>query len=1166
MSVLPNNEETVREYLLGRISDEATLEAVENLLFSDQEFCAQVELAEEDLINDYVMGRLNTDEAENFRATFPGNRERHFKVKLTEGLREQALARKLKSDEGKPSFFASAIAFLRQPKYAIAFAVLVVAGVTLLLYFNRQPRTDDLAELRRIYEQSRPTQSRISAFAYAPLSQLRGPLDAREENRLRRIENNLIDATEKDSNARSHHALGVFRLTQQKYPEAIKEFETALKFAPNDAQIHNDLGVAHFELAKSVDREKKYPELARSLEEFTKATQLDPNLLEALFNKSLTYQELETPREAKESWNLYLQKDPSSPWANEARKNLVQLEAQSSVKEPDQILSDFLTAFRNNDDASAQKIHNQTKGPLNIATVPLQLARRYLAARQKGHQANAKEYIEALRYIGEFEQAKNGDSFFFELANFYASVDARQLKGLSQAHDALAGGQELRNGSLAISQFEKSRDLFTRLGDSCDAAVAESWAAQYLNDVGRIAEGRSRLAHLMSTAESKSFMVLLPPAYYWLGMGDYNQRLFSESGVNLLTALGLAQITNNDFEVEYVQHALAVNYSELGEIETSLRYAGPLLGRGELYYQNPVQDWRNKGVLADLALKLECFATALALGRERLAMAREPWAPRNLINDSFRLLIEVATASKDFSAALEYASQSMQEALAGGDKPESTRKIAEIYYLQADVNRQLKNYREALSGFDKALELYQRLPEVTDSLYKVHRGKLFCFQQLNWQDAFSSELQIVFKFSELYRATIREDASRQTFFASEQDVFDAATANFLSQRDSQNAFASSEASRARSLLDFVESDKSIAQVEKSFGPVAQPLSLTEIRARLPEQVQLVQYAVLPDKLVIWTVSKTRFDLLERQITATELQHKIDSYQELLSGRNSPAEIKQAAEDLYKLLVPADLVSDKQLCLVPDKSLHQLAFATLVAPNGNYLLQSYALSYSPSASVLVLASENARQREEREESVLSVGNPDFDRQENLKLPDLKDAESEAKTIAADYSKSQTFLGAYATKETFLKNLAGVEVIHFAGHFLANRRSPANSKLLLAGGELRAAELGSYKLPIAKLVVLSACETGFEYYNKSEGAIGIARTWLALGAPIVVASQWKVDSETTKDLMIAFHRNRKQKRMTSAESLRQAQLELLSRDQTKAPHYWAAFALFGGYTNY
>jgi CHAT domain-containing protein len=266
-------------------------------------------------------------------------------------------------------------------------------------------------------------------------------------------------------------------------------------------------------------------------------------------------------------------------------------------------------------------------------------------------------------------------------------------------------------------------------------------------------------------------------------------------------------------------------------------------------------------------------------------------------------------------------------------------------------------------------------------------------------------------------------------------------------------------------------------------------------------------------------------------------------------------------------MPPGLDGNKQLCLVADKSLHQLAFASLVSPDGKYLLENFALFYAPSASVLVLASENAARKERAvNESVLSIGNPDFDREENPNLADLRDAETEAKTVAADYNNPQELLRSDATKEKFLGNFDKVEVVHFAGHFVANRRSPGNSKLLFAGGDLRSSELSTYKLPRARLVVLSACETGFERYDKSEGAIGIARIFLALGAPVVVASQWKVDSEPTKDLMIAFHRNRKQGLMRTAESLRQAQLEMLKRDETKAPFYWAAFSLFGGYANY
>jgi CHAT domain-containing protein len=50
------------------------------------------------------------------------------------------------------------------------------------------------------------------------------------------------------------------------------------------------------------------------------------------------------------------------------------------------------------------------------------------------------------------------------------------------------------------------------------------------------------------------------------------------------------------------------------------------------------------------------------------------------------------------------------------------------------------------------------------------------------------------------------------------------------------------------------------------------------------------------------------------------------------------------------------------------------------------------------------------------------------------------------------------------------------------------------------------------------------------------------------------------------MVAFHRNRRERGLTSAESLRRAQLELLGRPETKQPFYWAAFSAFGGYANY
>jgi CHAT domain-containing protein len=717
-----------------------------------------------------------------------------------------------------------------------------------------------------------------------------------------------------------------------------------------------------------------------------------------------------------------------------------------------------------------------------------------------------------------------------------------------------------------IPDFERSRDLFAQAGDVCEAAIAETWAVQYLPDIGKIADARPRLDALIADSQSRKFKVLLPPAYYWTAFCDFRQGRFSDSNKNFKTALRLAETGENAFEVHHVAEVLALDYSRLGELEPALFYASKMLSAKGIYYDNPGQSLRDLGTLADLSLKLNFFSTSLSLSSERLSIVREGDPQSSLVNDSLRHMAEAAAAGSDLTAALDYARESMQLALSRSDSQANTRTIAETYLLLAELKSKSRNCAIALNDYDQALETYRRLPEVTDRLYQIHKGKLFCFQQLDRHEDFAGELRTVLDLSETYRATIREDASRQAFFANEQDVFDAAAANAINEGDARRAFDFVEQSRARSLLDFVESDKPIAEVEKNFASVSHQLGLPEIQARLPEQVQLVQYAVLPEKLAIWVVSKTRFQFVEKPIAADELEKKIEDYQAAVISKAPASELKQAGKELYELLIPNDLAA-QQLCLVPDKSLHQLAFASLVSPNGKYLLEDFALFYAPSASVLVLTTENARQKDRlTSESLLSIGNPDFDRDENPNLPDLGSAAAEAKSIAGDYYGSVPMLGGEATKDRFLRDFTTANVIHFAGHFLANRQSPGNSKLLFAGGELRASELSTYKLPQAKLVVLSACETGFERYDKSEGAIGIARTFLALGAPLVVASQWKVDSEPTKDLMVAFHRNRKVNHLTSADSLRQAQLEVLRNGATQSPYYWAAFSLFGGYANY
>ena len=99
--------------------------------------------------------------------------------------------------------------------------------------------------------------------------------------------------------------------------------------------------------------------------------------------------------------------------------------------------------------------------------------------------------------------------------------------------------------------------------------------------------------------------------------------------------------------------------------------------------------------------------------------------------------------------------------------------------------------------------------------------------------------------------------------------------------------------------------------------------------------------------------------------------------------------------------------------------------------------------------------------------------------------------------------------------------------------------------------------------ADLVILSACDTARGKVGAGEGMIGLAWSLFVAGCPTTVVSQWKVETESNTELMVAFHKNlTSAKGQTSkAEALRQAALKLMKNKQYSHPFYWAPFVIIG-----
>jgi CHAT domain-containing protein len=368
--------------------------------------------------------------------------------------------------------------------------------------------------------------------------------------------------------------------------------------------------------------------------------------------------------------------------------------------------------------------------------------------------------------------------------------------------------------------------------------------------------------------------------------------------------------------------------------------------------------------------------------------------------------------------------------------------------------------------------------------------------------------------------------------------------------------------------------------EIKLSAATSPLSWKQVQQSLPAETQLLEYTVLDDRVIMWVVTRDFLKSADTKIARTELDQKVRDYLGV-TARNGSEALAQA-KDLYdKLVAPIGgyLNRNLQLTIVPDDSLNFLPFATLVSSNSNrYLIEDYTLETTPSASVFIASTENGTRKGPKiSERLLAVGNPSFDRGEFSNLSDLPGAKREVEAIAAAYGTSP-LVGEKATAARVKEGLKENDIVHLATHALPDEKSPLLSKLLLAAdrgeahhansGSLRASEVYELKLPRTRLVVLSACQTGIERSYRGEGAIGLARPFLSAGVPIVIASLWPVESEATANLMISFHKHRKQDHLSTVEALRRAQLETLHHLQSNSQtsYDWAAFIAIGGYAVY
>jgi CHAT domain-containing protein/tetratricopeptide (TPR) repeat protein len=387
------------------------------------------------------------------------------------------------------------------------------------------------------------------------------------------------------------------------------------------------------------------------------------------------------------------------------------------------------------------------------------------------------------------------------------------------------------------------------------------------------------------------------------------------------------------------------------------------------------------------------------------------------------------------------------------------------------------------------------------------------------------------------------------------------------------------------------------KVHRGEASIIKPEELTAL-LRDPSSA-LLEYVVADDQTYLFAITKAagrteaEVHVYTIPIKRTELAKQTESFRAQLAGRNLG--FRASARKLYDLLLkPAQelLLGKSKLVITPDDKLWELPFQALLNRNGRYVIESSSVSYVPSLTVLrEIEAPRDKHRpglprlkdETADYSLLALGNPTIGKEtieraaltmRDENFDPLPEAEKEVKALGQLYgsARSKVYIGADAREDRLKAEATQARVLHFATHGILNNASPMYSHLALAYGDtnedglLEAWEVMQLDLK-ADLAVLSACETARGRFGAGEGMIGLSWAMFIAGVPTTVVSQWKVESASTRDLMIGFHRQAltspaaRKSKTTKAEALRQAALKLMKNPATSHPFYWAGFVLVG-----
>ena len=1008
-------------------------------------------------------------------------------------------------------------------------AVVVLIGLCVVQGGRSLARHTTLQRAHRAANDPRIFNARLSGMDGSIAARIAARLPALQRSELLSVAADLQDYANDAAGDEAARLAGASHFLAANYKLAADAFATIR--AQNTADW-NDLAAAELAVALQNQRETH---LIAALAAADQAIALNPNFVEARFNRALATKMLGASPASAIQWNRYPRHDP---WARVARRHATQAK-------------DTRAAWRKHDLScvSAAELRQLTPQFPQLARLSAEsILLSSWAEAMHGNEREAHHQLELARAVAEVLQ-ESGESL---VADAVAAIDraagTRRLEKLIDGHLAYRDGRLAlaKNDAVAAEQhLLRARDLFAA-GDSPMAAVAASYAATAIATPNRTAEAHQILSHLRATAVPR----------HQAHLGRVLHELSNAEGVFGHWSQSIAAVSQSMavFAARRERgHAAAANvtlseaYDFVGKPELAWKH-----GRSALQAACAEGDYdRARVALAALTrteMRGRRWERARAIARVEEEMIASPDDARLNTGLFLRIsAIEHHLGRHDLAAGAVTRARTIAAKLPKGS---GEKLLADIDGAEGAMERRARP-QKAIALLSSAIAFQQRTerPIVLPELY-LERGR--AHRSAGNLSAAAADFEHGIRELERQRGRVREAELRPGIFDDSFELFDEAVSLRIRRGENPAAILMDvERGRARAVLE---------QMQANDPTLVLPGRVEDVQRHLAPDTALVEYVCLPDQIAILVVKGDGVVLRTTNIPRSVVADAVNA---LLRDLESPAPSLR----LYEILlepIASDLRDVRAVTVVVPDLLQRVPFGALRDRAGVFLVQRQATAIAPSAGTFVATVRRLDRLPRTAPARIAIfANPAIPRDAFPHLPTLHTSEYEARAVGKHYALREVFTRDAATAVRFLETAPSYDVLHYAGHATVNHYEPAESALVCAStpethGALTLRQIASMQFRSTRAIVLAACSTMDGRNAAVEGVPSLARAFLIAGVPAVVGTLWDIEDSEAAAIVRPLHAQLARGAEPS-DALRTAQLAAI-RDGLPV-RQWAAFALTG-----